>query len=39
MKAIDWMVLQEGIVNDQVFLNQNTVLFFLSLQGGQKHFD
>ena len=39
MKAIDWMVLQEGIVNDQVFLNQNTVLFFLSLQGGQKHFE
>ena len=39
MKAIDWMVLQEGIVNDQVFLNQNTVLFFLSLQGSQKHFE
>ena len=38
MKAIDWMVLQEGIVNDQVFLNQNTVLLFPSLQGGQKHF-
>ena len=39
MRAIDWMVLQEGIVNDQVFLNQNTVLLFLSLQGGQKHFE
>ena len=39
MKAIDWMVLQEGTVNDQVFLNQNTVLLFLSLQGSQKHFE
>ena len=39
MRAIDWMVLQEGIKKDQVFLNQNTVLLFLSLQGSQKHFE
>ena len=39
MRDIDWMVLQEGIKKDQVFLNQNTALLFLSLQGSQKHFE
>ena len=39
MRDIDWMVLQEGIKKDQVFLNQNTALRFLSLQGSQKHFE